>query len=307
MVRIPPRTRVSCMRAGVAAHGRAQVFALPQGWEIRGKVNVNVNETNWHPPRWRLKRPLARPSAGQCGANLSTGSINVSRVRVKCRLLVDFDGTISCIDTTDLLLERFAAPAWRDIEEDWRAGRIGSRECMVRQIDLVRASPAELDHFVSGIEIDPGFPGFVALCSRLGHSLAVISDGLDLTVAAVLRRYGLELPFWANHLEWRGGDRWRLAFPHARSDCQALSGNCKCNFTTGVPRELSIVVGDGRSDFCVAGRADLVLAKGALLDHCRAHDLPHFAFADFADATNILAGWLEARSAASEPAHRAED
>jgi hypothetical protein len=57
----------------------------------------------------------------------------------------------------------------------------------------------------------------------------------------------------------------------------------------------------------VAGRADLVLAKGTLLDHCRARDLPHFAFADFADATSILAGWLEARSAASEPAHRVED
>jgi len=230
----------------------------------------------------------------------------VSRVRVKCRLLVDFDGTIASVDTTDLLLERFAAPAWRDIEEDWKAGRIGSRECMVRQIDLVRASPAELHDFIAGIEIDPGFPAFVALCARLGHTIAVLSDGLDLTVAAVLQRYGLELPFWANHLEWQGRDRWRLGFPHARSDCRALSGNCKCNFTTSGLREVSIVVGDGRSDFCVAGRADLVLAKGTLLDHCRAHHLPHFAFADFADASNILAGWLEERSAA-EPAHRAED
>jgi len=231
----------------------------------------------------------------------------VSGVRVKCRLLVDFDGTIASVDTTDLLLEHFAAPAWRDIEEDWKAGRIGSRECMVRQIDLVRASPAELQEFIAGIEIDPGFPAFVGLCARSGHSLAVISDGLDLTVAAVLRRYGLELPFWANHLEWRGADRWRLAFPHARSDCQALSGNCKCNFAASGPRELSIVVGDGRSDFCVAGRADLVLAKGALLDHCRTRGLPHFAFADFAEATNILTGWLAARSAATETTHRAED
>ena len=84
----------------------------------------------------------------------------MSRARLKCRLLVDFDGTIASVDTTDLLLERFAAPAWRDIEEDWKAGRIGSRECMVRQIDLVRASQPEMDEFVAGIEIDPEFPAF---------------------------------------------------------------------------------------------------------------------------------------------------
>jgi 2,3-diketo-5-methylthio-1-phosphopentane phosphatase len=233
----------------------------------------------------------------------------VSRARLKCRLLVDFDGTIASVDTTDLLLERFAAPAWQDIEEDWKAGRIGSRECMVRQIDLVRASRSEMDDFVAGIEIDPGFPSFVALCARLGHSLAVVSHGLDCTVEAVLRRHGLELPYSANHLQWCGEDRWRLTFPHARSDCRALSGNCKCNFTAGAPREVSIVVGDGRSDFCVAGRADLVLAKGALLEHCIQADLPHFAFADFAEATDILAGWLEERSATDvgDTAHRAED
>jgi 2-hydroxy-3-keto-5-methylthiopentenyl-1-phosphate phosphatase len=233
----------------------------------------------------------------------------VSRVRVKCRLLVDFDGTIASVDTTDLMLERFAAPAWRDIEEDWKAGRIGSRECMVRQIDLVRASQSEMDDFVAGIEIDPSFPAFARLCTRLGHSIAVVSDGLDRTVEAVLRRHGVDIPYFANRLQWGGDDRWRLTFPHARSDCQALSGNCKCNFTLGAPRELSIVVGDGRSDFCVAGGADLVLAKGALLDHCIEADLPHFAFADFAEATDILAGWLEERTARSvgEPAQRAED
>lgn len=233
----------------------------------------------------------------------------MSRARLKCRLLVDFDGTIASVDTTDFLLERFAAPAWRDIEEDWKAGRIGSRECMVRQIDLVRASQAEMDEFVSGIEIDGEFPTFAALCARLGHTIAVVSDGLDRTVEAVLRHHDLDLPHYANHLEWRGDDRWRLTFPHARSDCQALSGNCKCNFVAGAPRELSIVVGDGRSDFCVAGRADLVLAKGALLVHCIEADLPHFAFADFGEATEILAGWLEERTATdiAEPAQRAED
>jgi 2,3-diketo-5-methylthio-1-phosphopentane phosphatase len=240
---------------------------------------------------------------------LSTGSLDVSRVRVKCRLLVDFDGTIASLDTTDALLERFAAPAWRDIEEEWLAGRIGSRECMVRQIDLVRATPAELDAFIAGIEIDPGFPEFVGLCERLGHGVAVLSDGLDRTVDAVLRRYGLELPHHANHLEWRGEDRWRLTFPYARSDCRSLSGNCKCHFGAGAAEELAVVVGDGRSDICVAGEADLVLAKGALRDHCMANHLPHFAFADFYEATELLAGWLEEGRIAGfgQPLHRAED
>lgn len=223
------------------------------------------------------------------------GSLNVSRSRLKCRVFVDFDGTIAPSDTTDLLLERFAAPAWRDIEEDWKCGRIGSRECLVRQIDLVRASEAELDAFIAGIEIDPGFAQFASLCQRLGHSVTVVSDGLDRTIEAVLARHGLELPFHANHLQRRGDDRWRLTFPHARSDCQALSGNCKCQFAEGEPRQLRIVVGDGRSDFCVAGRADLVLAKSALLDHCRATEMPHFAFADFHEASRLMADWLENR------------
>ncbi len=233
----------------------------------------------------------------------------MSRARVKCRVFVDFDGTIATVDTTDLLLERFAAPAWRDIEDDWKVGRIGSRECLVRQIDLVRASEAEMDAFVAGIEIDGGFQQFVRLCRRLGHSVAVVSDGLDRTVEAVLDRYELDVPFYANRLQWRGGDRWRLSFPHARSDCQALSGTCKCRFTEGEPRQLRILVGDGRSDFCAAGRVDLVLAKGALLDHCRAADLAHMAFADFDDASRLLAGWLEQghHTDIGAPAPRLED
>ena len=246
---------------------------------------------------------------GRGGATLSTGSTNVSRGRLKCRLLVDFDGTIASVDTTDALLERFAAPAWQDIEEDWKAGRIGSRECMVRQIDLVRATRVEMDEFIAGIEIDPDFPSFARLCGRLGHTVSVVSDGLDLAVGAVLRRHGLDLPYSANHLQWVAEDRWRLTFPHARSDCRALSGNCKCSAAGTGARAPTIVVGDGRSDFCVAERADLVLAKDSLLQHCIKSDLPHVAFEDFAQATEILASWLEERNAAvfGEPVQRAED
>jgi 2-hydroxy-3-keto-5-methylthiopentenyl-1-phosphate phosphatase len=170
---------------------------------------------------------------------------------------------------------------------------------MVRQIDLVRATPSEMDTFIRTVEIDPGFAGFANLFRRLGHNLIVVSDGLDRTIRTVLDRNDLDVPYFANHLQWRGDDRWRLTFPFAKTECASLAGNCKCSFAEGRPRELRILVGDGRSDFCLANRADLVLAKASLLKHCRQAGLPHIAFEDFAEATGLLAGWLEERVGAS--------
>jgi 2-hydroxy-3-keto-5-methylthiopentenyl-1-phosphate phosphatase len=215
---------------------------------------------------------------------------------LKCRVLVDFDGTIATVDTTDLLLERFAEPGWLAIEEEWKANRIGSRECMIRQIDLVKATPEEYDDFVSSIEIDAGFPAFVAACQARDVDVVVVSDGLDRTVGTVLRRAGFELPYLANCLQAVGPNRWRLTFPYARGDCQVLSGNCKCQFADEARGSIRVVVGDGRSDFCVAGRADLVLAKGALADHCRDNGIPHFAFTHFEEATDTFVRWLDDRA-----------
>ena len=160
---------------------------LPTPVSGRG-VNVNVIETDWHARRWGLKRPLAARSSGRSGVDLSTGSINVSRVRVKCRKLVDSDRVITSVDT-DHTLERFAAPALRDIEENSKQDCIGSRECAARNIEMVQASRTETNEFVAGIKIDTEFPAFANLYD-LGHKLTVVSDGPDRTVEVVLRRHG---------------------------------------------------------------------------------------------------------------------
>ena len=67
------------------------------------------------------------------------------------RVFVDFDGTISLEDTTDVILERFADPEWRTVEAEWLAARIGSRECLARQIDLVRASREDLQTVIDEV------------------------------------------------------------------------------------------------------------------------------------------------------------
>ena len=49
--------------------------------------------------------------------------------------------------------------------------------------------------------------------------LTIVSDGFDRVLRAVLEREQVSVRFFANRLEWQGGDRWKLAFPYAQPEC----------------------------------------------------------------------------------------
>ena len=216
------------------------------------------------------------------------------------QVFIDFDGTLAPGDPTDTLLDRFADKSWLELEADFKAGRMTSRECMARQIGLIRATPAQYDALVGGMSIDPHFGAFAELCERHGIPMTIVSDGPDRSIEILLRKAGLDLPYFANKLEWLGDDRWSLGFPHARPDCSMIAGNCKCQFTERFPAATQIMIGDGRSDFCISNRVDLVLAKGVLANHCAANDLPHYPIKDFRDATRLMKGWVEGGVAVSD-------
>ena len=206
---------------------------------------------------------------------------------------IDFDGTISLEDTTDLLLAQFAEPAWRTVEAAWERGTIGPRECMSRQVDLLRVEPVMLDLFANCLQIDPGFVPFVEALQESGIKVTIVSDGLDRVIAHALKGYGLELPVLANGLAATGGDRWRLDCPHASDNCRANSAHCKCaTFDRAPDSALRVLIGDGRSDFCAASISDMVFAKGKLADHCRTNGITHRAFGTFADLPVLFSDWL---------------
>jgi 2,3-diketo-5-methylthio-1-phosphopentane phosphatase len=216
-------------------------------------------------------------------------------------IVCDFDGTVSVGDVTDLLLERYGAPGWEELETAWQLGEIGSRACLAGQIALLDASPAQLDAAVASIAIDPAFPAFVDDARAAGVSLTVVSDGLDRAIHALLARYGLgDLPIVANHLEQSGARSWRLEFPHSNPGCRAASGTCKCERAEGLRRLAPnvLLIGDGSSDFCVAGSADFVFAKHRLIAHCREQGYAHLPMHGFAEARaalpRLLAGELHA-------------
>ncbi len=209
---------------------------------------------------------------------------------VNWAIACDFDGTIAKVDVTDAVLTRFAEPQWEDVEADWKAGKIGSRECMALQIALIRASRAELDAFLDTVEIDPSFPAFVADCRARNVPIRVVSDGLDYAIRRILGRHGLgDLPIAANHLVETAPGQWKLEFPYFRQSCSALSGTCKCMLAAENGPRRTLLIGDGTSDFCLANDADYVFAKHKLLTHCLQKGIPHRAFAGFDAARSLLA------------------
>ena len=212
------------------------------------------------------------------------------------RVLVDFDGTIVPGDVTDHILQSFAGPQWLELEAEWQAGRMNSRDCMGAQVDLIRASREDIYRAVAERPIDPAFPEFVRQCKTRGMSITIVSDGFDLAIQATLERYQIDLPYYANHLKWLGNDRWRLDFPHRNIACATEAGNCKCRqIAAGFTR--TVVIGDGRSDFCAAANADFVLSKASLTKHCEASGLRHWPISGFSEVVARFDGWLhEAKS-----------
>jgi 2,3-diketo-5-methylthio-1-phosphopentane phosphatase len=204
-------------------------------------------------------------------------------------ILCDFDGTISVEDITDSLLERFGRPGWQDIEQAWRRGEIGSHDCMAQQVGLLEATRADIDAHLDTLSIDRAFVHFAAAAREAGVPLTIVSDGLDYAIRRILGHYGLrDLPVIANRLQAVGDKGWRLDFPHGKTGCR--SGNCKCSCAgrARVERKRVLLIGDGASDFCVAGEVDLVFAKHRLIEHCRAAAIPYVPITSFADALDLL-------------------
>ncbi len=217
------------------------------------------------------------------------------------QIFCDFDGTISIGDVTDIMLNRFADTHWLTIEDEWKAGKIGSAECMQRQIPLIGASKAELDEALDSIEIDAGFVSFVRLCQTQNIPLTIISDGVDYFIARILARHHLPvLPILANHLEIAqnadGATTYKLSSPFSAGDCTA--GVCKCRAVGGSFGK-RVFVGDGQSDFCVSNKPELVFAKGKLATFCDEQGIDYTAYTTFFDvAANLESELLPLRKRA---------
>jgi 2-hydroxy-3-keto-5-methylthiopentenyl-1-phosphate phosphatase len=200
-------------------------------------------------------------------------------------LFLDFDGTITCRDATDAILEAFADPTWLDVERAWLAGAIGSRECLRAQVDRLSASPAQLDALLADIDVDRGFAALLDVSAAAGVPHHIVSDGFDYCIQRILGRPDRQLaPRLARSQIISSGlepdvqpNRWRATFSHPPDRCAHGCATCKpatiARLTTAA--DLIVFVGDGLSDRYAAACADVVFAKDKLARYCETASIPY--------------------------------
>jgi len=215
-------------------------------------------------------------------------------------ILCDFDGTIAPIDTVDFLLERLADPAWRLLEDQWTRGEIDSRECMTAQVALLRGGWLAIHRELEEVRLDPSFAAFAAWCRTTRIPLRVVSEGIEQVIVHLLQREGVLVDeVWALRLSERSNGALELSLP-ARGATLCGAALCKCaSVTTDISPPFRVLIGDGRSDFCISRRADLVFACSKLAIHCEQNDIPFVPFLGFDAVRSLLqqrravpVGWL---------------
>jgi 2-hydroxy-3-keto-5-methylthiopentenyl-1-phosphate phosphatase len=195
------------------------------------------------------------------------------------RLVLDWDGTVTEVDSLHLVLERFGdVDLYRRVEDS--LGRsLTLHEVIAVEFKTVRAPLDEVVGFV--LDVVRIRAGFRELVER--HEPVVVSAGFHELIEPVLAREGVEAELLANRVDPRP-EGWRVLF-RDESACADCGEACKRG---ALPEGEVVYVGDGYSDRCAALTADRVFARGGLAAYLDARGLSYEPYEDLYDVSEAL-------------------
>ncbi len=214
----------------------------------------------------------------------------------RIKFYLDFDGTITQNDVVDMVLDRFADKKWLEVEKEWQAGKIGSRECLERQVRMLKMSPEELKKLCAEVKVDPFFTAFLKTTEKWGIPVTIVSDGFEVIIREVLQKHLADnpgslksIPIYSNNIEWTAKGPQAAFLSEDR--CRHACANCKPEIikNTAWADDTILFVGDGLSDRYAAQISSLTFAKGKLLQFCKDNELAYQEYENFGDVKQ----WLE--------------
>ena len=195
-------------------------------------------------------------------------------------LVLDWDGTVTEIDTLHMVNDRFGDPELFGALEAQLGRRLTLDEVIAREIATVTAPLDEVVTFLlEHVRIRPGFPELVA-----EHDPLIVSAGFHELIDPILAREGVEARVEANNVTADPAG-WRAAF-RERPLCDVCGERCKRGAVAGLGP--FVYVGDGISDRCVSRAAERRFARRSLATWLDEQGVPYEPFGDLHDVASAL-------------------
>jgi len=191
------------------------------------------------------------------------------------RLVLDWDGTVTEVDTLHLVLEEFGDREIYARMEGALGRTMTLNEVIAAEFETVTAPLDEVvDWLLENARIRTGF----AELAR-GQRPLIVSSGFRETIEPLLEREGVldAVELRANRLDARP-DGWRVRF-RADHECGTCGEPCK---RRDLPQDGEVVfAGDGYSDRCAALAADRVFARDGLAEWLASQNVKFEPLTDF--------------------------
>ncbi len=211
-------------------------------------------------------------------------------------IVSDFDGTITDIDTNDLIYFTFGGQPSYEIEKLIAQGKLGVKEGALQHFKRIRLTEHEFLSFIfQNARLDEGFKDFCEFISQKGIPLIVVSGGYINTISSFFKKEGIDsanIKIYANRLKFNGCHIEAVFFDES-DECESglgPCGNCKLRRLRELKTQYRtiIFIGDGTTDRCAAREADMVFAKGSLREYLTVQGIPYIPFNDFHDIRRFL-------------------
>jgi 2,3-diketo-5-methylthio-1-phosphopentane phosphatase len=205
-------------------------------------------------------------------------------------IFTDFDGTITKIDSLNMVLDEFSVSDWRSIEDRVTMHEISEKEALQAEFDLVKVPLRKaLELLKKNAVIDLTFIPFIEWCKSNNIELIILSGGFKVFIETIFTKFGInDLKVYSNSLNV-DNNTWKVVQPDLPK-INNLCNHCKTHHLVKARERgyKTIYIGDGNTDRCPAENADIVFAKNSLAQYLRNKKRKFFEFQNFNDIQFIV-------------------
>ena len=195
----------------------------------------------------------------------------------KIVLITDFDGTIIKKDFFWYIIEKLMTEEDALPWKDYQAGKITHFEALNRIFAKIHISEEELHKIILELPVEECFPELVGFCNDNDIDIYIVSAGADYYINVILDFLGIKnsVKLIANESTYSKKDGLQMIKLSDDSifysenygiDKEAVMKFMKNRY------ELAVFAGDVTPDYKAALWADVVFARGILLELCNQHN-----------------------------------